>query len=83
MDYKFLYVLLMAVVFFGIRITCVLFAYRIQLRAKRWVSMGISGRIPALQRYLSSRAYLLHTRAVGIVALLAFVLFALAAIKSS
>jgi len=83
MDYKLLYALLMAVAFFCVGMTCILFPHRIQLRAKRSVGMGIAGRIPALQRYMSSPAYLFHIRAVGIITLLASVLLVLAAIKSS
>ena len=83
MDYKFLYMLLMTVVFLCIGTTCTLLPHRVQSWAMRSTGIGLTGKIPALQRFVSSRAYVFHVRAIGIGALLVFALLALAAIKSS
>ena len=83
MDYKLPYLTLFALVMFCIGAACIVFPHRVQSWAKRSVSMGLTGRIPALQRFVSSSAYVFHVRAVGIGALLMFVILALVAIKSS
>ena len=64
-----------------VAVACFLFPHRVQSWAKRSVSMGITGKIPALQGYVSSPAYLFHVRAMGAFALLMFVLLALVAIS--
>jgi len=83
MDYKLPYLALFMLVMSCIGAACIVFPHRVQAWAKRSVSMGLTGRIPLLRRYVSSPAYLFHTCAVGVTALLMFALLALAAIKSS
>lgn len=83
MDYDLLYLMFFMLVTLSIGTVCILFPHWVQLWAKRSAGMGITGKIPALQRFVSSRAYLFHVRVIGIGALLMFVVVALTAIKSS
>ena len=82
MDDKLLYLMLFMLVTLGIGAALVLFPHRVQSRAQQWVSMGITGKIPVLQRFVNSRAYLINLRLCGLVSLLMFVVLALVAIKS-
>ena len=68
--YKFLYLAVFLLVTFCVGAACILFPHQIQSYAKRAADRGVTRKLPALRRFVSSRPYLLNVRLVGSIALL-------------